>query len=244
MTKILVISDIHANLVALEAVLADAGKVDEVWCLGDVVGYGPRPNECIERIASLPRLTALMGNHDYAAINDMSLETFNPDARRALIWQREALSEASREFLSAQATTPVERDEMTLAHGSPRDSIWEYIMNTLVARLNLDYFVTRWCAVGHSHFQAIFQYHNAEDDLTIEVPRVGTPYKLDERAILNPGSVGQPRDRDPRAAYAIFFPKNKAWETRRVDYDIETVQEQILKAGLPARHAERLSGGW
>ncbi len=244
MTKVLVISDIHANLVALEAVLADAGQVDEVWCLGDVVGYGPRPNECIERIAGLPRLTSMMGNHDYAAISDMPLDTFNPDARRALVWQREALTEASREFLRAQSIMPVERGEMTLVHGSPRDSIWEYIMNTLVARLNLDYFVTRWCAVGHSHFQAIFQYNAMEDDLTIEVPSPGTPYKLDERAILNPGSVGQPRDRDPRAAYAIFWPEEKIWETRRVAYDIEKVQEQIRKAGLPDRHAERLAGGW
>jgi diadenosine tetraphosphatase ApaH/serine/threonine PP2A family protein phosphatase len=244
MKEILVISDVHANLVALEAVLADARKVDEIWCLGDIVGYGPKPNECIERIANLPKLTCMMGNHDFAAVSEMTLEAFNTDARKALEWQREAFDQSSLDFLRNLPTQPVERGEMTLAHGSPRDSIWEYIMNTLVARLNLDYFETHWCAVGHSHFQAIFQYHAVEDDITIEVPKAETKYKLDERAILNPGSVGQPRDRDPRAAYAIYRPRERTWETRRVMYDIARVQAQILDAGLPSRHAERLAGGW
>jgi predicted phosphodiesterase len=244
MTKILLISDVHANLVALEAVLADAGKVDETWCLGDVVGYGPQPNECIEQIANLPRLTCMMGNHDYAASSNMTLETFNTDARKALLWQRNALNEDSLAFLRALPTETVERGEVTLAHGSPRDSIWEYIMNTLVARLNLDHYGTRWCMVGHSHFQAVFQYHAKEDDLTIEVPKANIKYKLVERAILNPGSVGQPRDRDPRSSYAIFRPKEKTWEPRRVEYDIPKVQKQIRDAGLPPRHAERLAGGW
>ncbi len=114
----------------------------------------------------------------------------------------------------------------------------------LLARVNLDYFETSWCFVGHSHFQAIFQYHEAEDDISIEVPPVGEPYKLKDRAILNPGSVGQPRDRDPRAAYAIYQPRIHTWETHRVEYDILSVQKRILSAGLPPRHAERLSGGW
>lgn len=244
MTKILVISDVHANLVALDAVLADAGKVEQTWCLGDLVGYGPQPNECVERIANLPKLTCIMGNHDYAAISDMSLDTFNSDARKALLWQRSRLNITSLAFLSGRPTQSVTRGEVTLAHGSPRDPIWEYIMNTLTARLNLDYFGTMWAMVGHSHFQAIFQYHAKEDDMTIEVPRVGSKYKLIERAIMNPGSVGQPRDRDTRASYAIFRPKEKTWEPRRVEYDIETVQKQIRKAGLPARHAERLASGW
>jgi predicted phosphodiesterase len=244
MTKILVISDVHANLVALEAVLADAGKVDETLCLGDVVGYGPLPNECIERIANLPRLTCMMGNHDFAAVSNMTLETFNTDARKALIWQRNALKEESLAFLRGLPTEAVERGDVTLAHGSPRDSIWEYIMNTLVARLNLDHFKTPWCMVGHSHFQAVFQYQAAIDDLAIEEPKPGIKYKLLERAILNPGSVGQPRDRDPRSAYAIFRPKSKTWEPRRAEYDIPRVQKQIRDAGLPLRHAERLAGGW
>ena len=244
MTKVLVISDVHANAVALEAVLTDAGKVDETWCLGDVAGYGPQPNECIERIRSLPKLTCMMGNHDFAAIGDMALETFNSDAKKALLWQRKLLNEESRKFLDSMSKELVVHGEVSLAHGSPRDPIWEYVMNTLVARINLAFFETSWCFVGHSHFQAVFQYHAKADDLSIEVPRSEEEYKLTERAILNPGSVGQPRDRDPRAAYAIFSPKAHTWEPRRVEYDIKSVQKLILDAGLPSRHAERLAGGW
>jgi predicted phosphodiesterase len=244
MTKVLVISDVHANKTALEAVLVDAGEVDEVWCLGDIVGYGSDPNECIERIQALPGLTCMMGNHDYAAIGDMALETFNIDAKRALIWQREKLTDANKKFLRTFLEEPKVCRGATLVHGSPRDPIWEYIMNTLVARVNMDFFETPWCMVGHSHFQAIFQYHAETDELTIEVPRPDERYELKERAIMNPGSVGQPRDRDPRAAYAIFDPEAKIWEPHRAEYDIKSVQKRILDAGLPPRHAERLSGGW
>ncbi|MGB8215174.1 MAG: metallophosphoesterase family protein [Anaerolineales bacterium] len=244
MTKVLVISDVHANITALEAVLADAGKVNEIWCLGDIAGYGPDPNECIERIQALPKLTCMMGNHDYAAIGDMALETFNLDAKKALLWQREKLTDASKDFLRTLSQKPRVCGSVTLAHGSPRDPIWEYIMNTLVARINMDFFETLWCFVGHSHFQAVFQYHAESDEVTIEVPRPAEHYELKERAILNPGSVGQPRDRDPRAAYALFHPKTKTWEPRRVEYDIKSVQKRILDAGLPPRHAERLAVGW
>jgi predicted phosphodiesterase len=244
MTKVLVISDIHANAIALEAVLKDAGKVDETWCLGDVVGYGPQPNECIERISSLPNLTYMMGNHDFAASGDKQLETFNSDAKKALLWQRKLLSEESRSFLSSLPGEMIVHGEVSLAHGSPRDPIWEYVMNTQVARINLTFFNTPWCFVGHSHFQAVFQFHAKTDDMSIVVPRPGEQYELKERAILNPGSVGQPRDRDARAAYAIFYPEEHTWEPRRVDYDISSVQELILDAGLPSRHAERLAGGW
>lgn len=244
MSKILVISDIHANLIALEAVLADAGPVDEVWCLGDVVGYGPWPNECIERLANLPHLTAMMGNHDQALLDGISLSAFNPEARAALLWQKQQLTPASWEFLKSQLVQPVVRGKMTLVHGSPRDPLWEYVMNTITARLNLEFFTTPWCLVGHSHFQAIFQYHTDRDSFSIEVPPLDAPYLLKDRAFLNPGSVGQPRDRDPRAAYALYDPERHAWEARRVVYDIERVQAQIRAVGLPERHALRLSGGW
>ena len=244
MTRVLVISDVHANITALEAVLANAGKVDEVWCLGDIAGYGPDPNECIEVIQALPNLTCMMGNHDYAAIGDMALETFNVDAKKALLWQRGVLTDSSKNFLRTLLQRPKQCEAVTLVHGSPRDPIWEYIMNTLVARINLDFFETLWCFVGHSHFQAVFQYHGDTDDMSIEVPKAQIQYGLKERAILNPGSVGQPRDRDPRAAYSIYDPQAKIWEPRRVEYDIQSVQKRILDAGLPPRHAERLSGGW
>ncbi len=244
MSRILVLSDVHANLTALEAVLNDAGPVDEVWCLGDVVGYGPDPNECIERLRELPSLTCLMGNHDFAAIGDLALETFNADARRSLLWQREQLTDENKAFLRACRQQLEVRGDVSLAHGSPRDPIWEYILNTIVARINLEFFETAWCFVGHSHYQAVFQYNPESDDLTIEIPPPGERYGLIGRAILNPGSVGQPRDRDPRAAYAMYYPETHLWEPRRVEYDIRSVQKRIVEAGLPLRHAERLSGGW
>jgi predicted phosphodiesterase len=244
MSRILVLSDVHANLTALEAVLNDAGPVDEVWCLGDVVGYGPDPNECIERLRELPSLTCLMGNHDFAAIGDLALETFNADARRSLLWQREQLTDENKAFLRACRQQLEVRGDVSLAHGSPRDPIWEYILNTIVARINLEFFETAWCFVGHSHYQAVFQYNPESDDLTIEIPPHGERYGLIGRAILNPGSVGQPRDRDPRAAYAMYYPETHLWEPRRVEYDIRSVQKRIVEAGLPLRHAERLSGGW
>jgi diadenosine tetraphosphatase ApaH/serine/threonine PP2A family protein phosphatase len=243
MTKVLVISDVHANITALETVLAEAGKVEEVWCLGDIAGYGPDPNECMERIQALPNLTCMMGNHDYAAIGNMPLEVFNIDAKKALLWQRERVTDTNREFLRTLAQKPEVCGNVTLAHGSPRDPIWEYIMNTLVARANLDFFETPWCLVGHSHFQAVFQYHAETDEMSIKVPGASERYALKERAILNPGSVGQPRDRDPRAAYAFFYPDVKIWEPHRVEYDIKSVQKRILEAGLPPWHAERLAGG-
>lgn len=242
--RILIISDIHANLTALEAVLADAGEVDEVWCLGDLVGYGPDPNECIERVRALPNLTCLMGNHDLAAVGNMPLAAFNTEARRSLAWQQETLTPENLAFLCALPTELQTRGEISLVHGSPRDPVWEYVLNTLVARISLQFFGTPWCFTGHSHFQVVFQYNPEKDDMTIETPKSGGRYPLTGRAMLNPGSIGQPRDRNPLAAYALYYPEEKIWEPRRVAYDVKSVQKRILDAGLPARHAERLAGGW
>ena len=244
MTRILVISDIHANFTALEAVLADAGEVDETWCLGDLVGYGPDPNECIHRIRSLPKLTCLMGNHDTAAIGNLALVSFNHDARRSLVWHKETVTKKNLTFLTSLPSDVVVCGEVSLAHGSPRDPIWEYVMNALTARINLGFFSTPWCFIGHSHMQVVFQQCARRDSVDIVVLPPGEGYELTERAILNPGSVGQPRDRNPRAAYALFYPEKKIWEPRRVEYDIQAVKTRILEAGLPPRHAERLAGGW
>jgi len=243
-TRILVISDIHANLTALEAVLADAGEVDETWCLGDLVGYGPDPNECIRRISSLPKLICLMGNHDTAAIGNLALASFNHDARRSLVWHKETVTKKNLTFLTGLSSDLVVCGEISLAHGSPRDPIWEYVMNALTARINLGFFSTPWCFIGHSHMQVVFQYCAKRDNVDIVVLPPGEGYELTERAILNPGSVGQPRDHNPRAAYVLFCPETKIWEPRRVEYDIQAVQTRILEAGLPPRHADRLAGGW
>lgn len=242
--RILVLSDIHANYTALMAVLEDAGDVDETWCLGDVVGYGPDPNACVEELRERPMLTCLLGNHDVAAIGKIPLELFNGDARLSLIWHEKVLAPSNADFLRSLPDNTKVRNDVTLAHGSPRDPIWEYIINTLSARLNFDYFDTNWCFVGHSHIQCMFMLNEGLDRITLDSPKVGEPIKSNGRAILNPGSVGQPRDRDPRAAYAIFDPEAVTWEARRVEYDIKEVQDRMRDAKLPERHTERLAEGW
>ena len=242
--RILVMSDVHANYTALEAVLKDAGPVDEAWCLGDVVGYGPDPNACVEELRELPMLTCLLGNHDVAAIGRMAIESFNGDARRSLEWHQKVLSPSNIDFLRTLPENPKIRSNVTMVHGSPRDPVWEYVINTLAARLNFDYFDTQFCFVGHSHIQCMFLLDAKRDRISLDAPRIGEPMQLQGRAILNPGSVGQPRDRDPRAAYAIFDPDAKTWEARRVEYDIPEVQERIRQAGLPEKHALRLAEGW
>jgi predicted phosphodiesterase len=242
--RILVISDIHANYTALQAVLQDAGPADETWCLGDLVGYGPDPNAVIEQVRELPKLTCVLGNHDVAVLGKMALEAFNGDARRSLTWTEAVLTADNMDFLGSLPQYPKVRGEVTLAHGSPRDSIWEYILNTLSARLNFDHFDTPYCFVGHSHVQCIFQRDNEKDRVTMEITKVGEPFPLTLRAILNPGSVGQPRDRDPRAAYAFYDNQKGTWEPRRVAYDFTEVQSRIREAGLPEKHAVRLAEGW
>ncbi len=242
--RVLVISDIHANFTALEAVLKDAGTVDETWCLGDLVGYGPDPNAVVEEIRDIPNLTCLLGNHDVAVVGRIPFEAFNGDARRTLEYHERVLSADNMNFLRSLPQNLKVREDASLVHGSPRDSVWEYILNSLSARLNFDHFTTPWCMVGHSHLQCMFR-HNAENDrVTLEPIRPGEVVNLKPRLIMNPGSVGQPRDRDPRSAYAIYDTEAKTWEPRRVKYNIEEVQKRIREAKLPEKHAIRLMEGW
>jgi len=242
--RVLVVSDIHANLTAFDAVLADAGAVDEVWCLGDVIGYGPDPNEIVERLRSLPKLTCMLGNHDVAVLGQMDFAVFNTEARKSLLWQKKALTPENIAFLESLPQETLVRGDVTLAHGSPRDPVWEYILNTLVARLNFESFQTSYCFVGHSHIQCLFQLDRDKDRVSLNVPRVNEVSQLTPRVILNPGSVGQPRDRDPRAAYAIYDTDGQVWAPRRVEYNIPEVQQRIREANLPEKHAIRLGEGW
>ncbi|HEX9115390.1 MAG TPA: metallophosphoesterase family protein [Anaerolineae bacterium] len=242
--RILVVSDVHANYTALEAVLQEAGQIDETWCLGDLVGYGPDPNLVVEEFRSLPNLTCMLGNHDVAVIGRMQLAAFNGDARRSLNWTLNVLTADNMDFLRSLPDSTRVRGEVTLTHGSPRDPIWEYVLNTLSARLNFEHFSTPFCFVGHSHIQSLFQLDEMNDRVSMALTKVGQPMALRPRAIVNPGSVGQPRDRDPRAAYAIFDTENRTWEARRVPYDITAVQQRVREAGLPDKHAVRLAEGW
>ena len=148
------------------------------------------------------------------------------------------------DFLRSLPQTVKVRGDATLAHGSPRDSVWEYILNTLSARLNFDYFDTPWCFVGHSHIQCMYQLDTQNDRVTLGSPKVGERLKLSPRLILNPGSVGQPRDHDTRAAYAIYDSEAQTWEPRRVEYNIAEVQKRIREAGLPEKQAVRIGEGW
>lgn len=242
--RILVISDIHSNYTALETVLADAGAVDAIWCLGDLIGYGPDPNACIELIREQPALTCVLGNHDVALLGRMSFETFNGDARRSLEWHARVLMADNLDYLRAQPQDPLTLGRTTITHGSPRDPVWEYILNSLTARLNFDAFDTDWCLVGHTHIQSAFLLRPESGKVEMKLMPEGEPVRLTTRAILNPGSVGQPRDRDIRAAYALFDPEAGTWEARRVAYDYAQVQQRIRDAGLPERHAQRLGEGW
>ena len=242
--RILVISDIHANYTALEAVLKDAGTVDETWCLGDLVGYGPDPNAVVEQIRYIPNLTCLLGNHDVALLGRIPFEAFNGDARRSLEYHERVLSADNMDFLNSLPSNLKVREDASLVHGSPRDSVWEYILNTLSARLNFDHFSTPWCFVGHSHLQCMFHLDQMTDRVSLKQIRVGERIQLEPRLILNPGSVGQPRDRDPRSAYAIYDSEAKTWEPRRAVYNIREVQQRIRDSGLPERHAVRIAEGW
>lgn len=241
--RVLVISDIHANLTALETVINEAGNVDAVWCLGDLVGYGPDPNECVETICHLPNLTCIVGNHDAAALKQIDIDTFNPEARSALVWTRNALSPVNKVFL-ANLVDLVVWENVTLTHGSPRQPIWEYILDVRTATQNFDFFTTSLCFIGHTHLPAIYSYSDLNTFASLSLPEPNQKISLPKRAIINPGSVGQPRDRDPRAAYAIFDTDSNLWEYHRVAYDIQAVQERMEKVGLPEKHIQRLSAGW
>ena len=243
--KILIISDIHANLVAFETVLQDAGAYDSLWCLGDVVGYGPEPDACVEKLRSLKPL-CLAGNHDWAVLEKLDLGEFNPDARAATIWTREQLTPHNLDWLhQLPERVPTELEKFTLIHGSPRYPIWEYILGPAIARINFDYFDTPYCLNGHTHVPVIYRLNLSEDIAIPESLIENEPVHFgDDRLILNPGSVGQPRDGDPRAAYAILDTDTLTLMHKRVEYDIAATQMKMREAGLPTRLINRLSAGW
>ena len=241
--RVLVISDIHANLEAFRAVLDAAGDWDALWCLGDVVGYGPQPNECVALLAEQPNALCLVGNHDAAAVGELSLDSFNPEARASIEWQRDALDAASIEFLQGREAFQV-RPEATLAHASPRQPILEYVLDTRAAHENFDYFDGPFCFVGHTHIPAHFYLNGQDPAPQMHVPDADEQLQLRARCIVNPGSVGQPRDRDPRAAFAFFDTEAHTWDCHRVAYDVAKVQDQMRAHKLPTRHVQRLATGW
>jgi len=240
-----VISDIHANLLALEAVLADIGdRVDRIWCLGDLVGYGPDPNECVERVRQ-EDMISVVGNHDWACLGKLALDEFNPDARQACRWTTQQMSSRSREYLDGLPVSLV-MGEFTLVHGSPRAPIWEYVTNPDSALENLSFFDTRVCLIGHTHVPLAF-YAPDQEPTSCERHWLGSLEILPlngGRWILNPGGLGQPRDGDPRAPYLILDTETMSVEICRVSYPVEEVQERMEEAGLPSSLIRRLALGW
>ena len=241
--RYLVLSDIHANLAAFEAVLADAGQFDRIWCLGDVVGYGPDPNECVARLREFPHIS-LAGNHDWAVLGKLDLRFFNSDARQSCLWTRYTLSSDNRAYL--QTLPPVTIEEgYTLAHGSPSQPIEEYILDPVSAEYNFGAFNTRVCLVGHTHWPtAFFQANGSSRFCEPRPPQWNRAISLNGgRWIINPGSVGQPRDGNPDAAYALLEVETGRWEYRRAAYPVQETQRRMREHGLPKRLVERLAQG-
>jgi predicted phosphodiesterase len=242
--RIAVLSDIHSNLPALEAVRDDLPDVDQVWVLGDIVGYGPQPNQVIAALQAMGARSVL-GNHDGAAIGGVDPAYFNTDARAAIEWTAGVIDENAKSYI---ATLPVVRtdSDLTAVHGSPRDPIWEYITSRGIAAANFDAFETRLCLFGHTHIPIVYRLDGTGVEALPGLP--GEVVPLDgARALLNPGSVGQPRDGLRDAAYAILElrerPEADTISFHRVRYDIDRTQRLMGEAGLPARLAERLSYG-
>jgi predicted phosphodiesterase len=238
--RIAVLSDIHANLPALDAVLAAAGEVDAIWQLGDVVGYGPEPDAVVGRLRDAGAL-GVRGNHDAAAIGGSEIEWFNPEARRAMEWTRTAISPETVAWLSELP----QRATLTgceLVHGSPREPTWEYITSVPVARANLALLRSPIGLHGHTHIPVAFVDHDGR----VDVVGPGRESHLElrgRRALLNPGSVGQPRDGDADASFMILDPEAGEVSWHRVAYDVEAVQKAMRAAGLPPSLSSRLAVG-
>ncbi|MEN9935760.1 MAG: hypothetical protein RLZZ387_2339 [Chloroflexota bacterium] len=242
--RVVIVSDIHSNYVALEAVLAAAGPYDELWNLGDTIGYGPRPNECI---AAMRECSSVMiaGNHDLASLGLVDLSDFNPEARTANIWNGEQLLPEHREALTATPPLLIVNERFMVAHGSPRDAVWEYLLTRAQAQENFNRFEQQVCFVGHSHVPLFFNRAAGGRAEGPQLPDDGTVLTLRPhmRYLINPGSVGQPRNQDPRAAFAVLDTLADTVTFRRTPYDVARTQQEMRAAGLPEPLALRLQYG-
>ncbi|MGH2996027.1 MAG: metallophosphoesterase family protein [Gaiellaceae bacterium] len=240
--RVAVISDIHGNLHALEAVLAaiDGEAPDAVWCLGDLVGYGPRPNECCTLVAARASL-CLIGNHDLGVLGRIDLDEFSPDASAVARWTQTQLTDSARTYLEGLEPTAAEQGA-ELFHGSPRDPVWEYVLSAEAAYEAMRLTSAPLVLVGHSHIALALTLAN--DELGGGLAPEGTQLDLTEgRWLLNPGSVGQPRDGDPRAAYLWLDLDRRFAAFRRVPYPVQTTQAEMREQGLPESLAGRLAEG-
>lgn len=241
--RILVIADVHANLAAFKAVIEAAeqgGPIDKIWCLGDVVGYGAEPVECIDLLNSYPNNT-IAGNHDLATAGIIGIEDFNPLAAAAITWTKAQLGEDHQAWLRGLPETHIEGD-FTLVHGSLRDPVWDYLLSPSLAEVNFRRQETPYCLVGHSHMPIAFK--DSEGSIEGIVLSDSTVFELDETTfVANPGGLGQPRDGDKRSCFAILDTTAKRLEFRRAEYDVELTQAKMRAAYLPGHLIERLARG-
>jgi len=241
-----VITDIHSNLPALEAVLAAIEEIDvaEIWCLGDVVGYGAEPDRCTEIVKDRCE-TCLVGNHDLAVLGEIDVAAFSPAAAEAVTWTQENCEESTLDFLR-ELKPAGDRAEVALFHASPRDPVWEYVLSIEQASDCLELQPSRVALIGHSHVALFFSGPDSNGDGDVRGVQAldGATLDLGEgRWLVNPGSVGQPRDGDPRAAWLEL--DTDGWTARyhRVEYDIDLAAKAITDAGLPQHLGDRLYVG-
>ena len=241
--KVLVMGDIHSNLEAFQAVLAHAesnGGFHAIWCLGDVVGYGPDPGPCLALLQQYSP-TVVAGNHDRASVGLLGLEEFNYYAAEACRWTSASLSGPQRDYLT-ELPLVSHQEPFTLVHGSLRDPVWEYLVDAEAARATFALLTTRHCLVAHSHIP--FVCLEREGLPGFERLPVGAAVALGEtRVVVNPGSVGQPRDGDPRAAYILYDTDAGTITHQRVEYDIPATQKKMAAAGLSYPLIARLAVG-
>jgi len=241
-----VLSDIHSNPQALDAVLAEMRKRGAAGflCCGDIVGYGPDPNEVIERLRALPSFHGVLGNHDLAMLGRMNLDWFNEPAREAIAHARKTMTAASRKWLESLPVR-VETEKFSIVHGSPRNPAEEYLVTIQQFHDNCQHFKASPCFVGHSHLPLCFLMKEpvsiVESGPLSEGQRVAVPAGV--RSVINPGSVGQPRDHDARACAGTYDDEARLFELMRVPYNVKEVQDRILATGLPEFLALRLSYG-
>jgi predicted phosphodiesterase len=236
-----VLADVHANLEALQTVLRDVDLkgIRNLLFLGDAVGYGPSPNECVEVLMERCKIL-LAGNHDWGVLGRTDVTYFNESARTAIEWTKEVLTKKNfKELQSWPIQEKMEKEDMLLVHSTPREpKEWHYLLTLWDAEINFNYFNNKYCFLGHSHFPLIIERLPSGELITYKDEAAKG---LTERYIVNVGSVGQPRDGDPRASYAIV--DDEKMEIVRVPYDIEAVQDKMRKAGLPSLLIGRLSVG-